>query len=562
MSGRLGPLLVAAGVLTPEQVERAQAQCERTRRSLPRVLLELDLVTESDLMAMVARHLGLEIVDPTETPVDPGAANLISDGLARRYQVMPIGWEGGRSGPGRRLVVAMVDPTNVVAIDDVRTLTGHAVKVVVAPRPALLAAIDRYLRADGDAEDISVEAANQLDDKDDLSSIREVVEDAPIVRLVNLLLNQAVADRASDIHLEPMEGDVRVRYRIDGVLHEVMRLQKSIQAGVVSRLKIMADVNIAERRVPQDGRLSLTVGGRPIDVRVATLPTVHGEKVVLRLLDKSNALLRLSDLGFLPASLERFSRAYVQPHGTILVTGPTGSGKSTTLYATLNIINDDVKNIITVEDPVEYRLAGVNQMQVNPKAGLTFAVALRSILRADPDVVLVGEIRDKETATIAVEASLTGHLVLSTIHTNDAASTPSRLIEMGVEPFLVASAISCIVAQRLVRRLCDRCKQAYRPDEADLIVAGWDLDDGARPEVLWRAGACGVCGRTGYRGRFALHEVLNVSEEVERLVVDRAHTEEVHKVAVAQGMITLRQAGMRQVAAGLTSIEETLRVVG
>jgi type IV pilus assembly protein PilB len=391
--------------------------------------------------------------------------------------------------------------------------------------------------------------------------VREVTEDAPIVKLVNLLISQAVQDRASDIHVEPAEHDVRVRYRIDGVLHEVMRSPKNIQAGLISRLKIMADLNIAERRVPQDGRMSGVISGKAVDLRVATLPTVYGEKVVMRILDKSTALLSLTDLGFLPDALERYETAYRKPYGTILVTGPTGSGKSTTLYATLNAVNDPSKNIITVEDPVEYRLAGINQIQVNVKAGLTFAAALRTILRSDPDVVLVGEVRDRETANIAIEAALTGHLVLTTLHTNDASSTPTRLIEMGVEPFLAGSALDCIVAQRLARRLCPKCKEAYVPEAGALQSIGWDLDELDELPQLHRPVGCGACGRTGFHGRFAIQEVLLITEEVERLIVDRAHTEDIKKVALAQGMKTLRQAGMVQAFAGATSIEEILRVV-
>jgi type IV pilus assembly protein PilB len=352
---------------------------------------------------------------------------------------------------------------------------------------------------------------------------------------------------------------VRVRYRIDGVLHEVMRSPKNIQAGVISRLKIMADINIAERLIPQDGRVSAVIAGKAVDLRVATLPTVYGEKVVMRILDKSTALLQLADLGFLPEALGRYESAYTMPYGTILVTGPTGSGKSTTLYATLNQVNDPSKNIITVEDPVEYRLPGINQIQVNNKAGMTFAAALRSILRSDPDIVLVGEIRDRETATTAVEAALTGHLVLSTLHTNDASSTPTRLVEMGVEPFLVGSSLDCIVAQRLARKLCSKCKEHYAPTAADLEAVGWDGEDD--PPELFRALGCGACGRTGYHGRFAIHEVLLVSEDIERMIVERAHTEDIKKIAIAQGMMTLRGAGMAQVRNGVTSVEEILRVI-
>jgi type IV pilus assembly protein PilB len=323
----------------------------------------------------------------------------------------------------------------------------------------------------------------------------------------------------------------------------------------------MADINIAERRVPQDGRVSVTVSGKQVDLRVATLPTVFGEKIVMRILDKSNALLRLSDLGFLPDTMARFEQSYRKPYGTILVTGPTGSGKSTTLYATLNILNEESKNIITVEDPVEYRLPGINQVQVNNKAGLTFAGALRSILRSDPDIVLVGEIRDKETATIAVEAALTGHMVLSTLHTNDAATTPTRLVEMGVEPFLVASALDCIVAQRLARRLCDRCKTGYRPDVGELTAAGWDTSELDEVPEIFKPVGCGLCSGTGYHGRFAIHEVMNISEEVERMIVEREHSEDMKKMAIAQGMLPLREVGLHQVRRGLTSIEEILRVV-
>jgi type IV pilus assembly protein PilB len=552
---QLGALLVANGLLTDESLQTALAEQARTGKSLGRVLIDLQLVSEGHLVSTLASHLGLEYVDLDEYPVDNSAVALISDSLARRYQALPIGWNDGR------LIVAMADPSNVFAVDDIRTITGAEVRTVVATRPAILATIEKYHRLDTEAEDISAQAASEFEEEEDLSAVRAVVEDAPIVKLVNMLITQAVADRASDIHIEPTEHDVRVRYRIDGVLHEVMRPPKTIQSGIISRLKIMAEINIAERRIPQDGRVSVTVSGKQVDLRVATLPTVYGEKIVMRILDKSNALLRLSDLGFLPDSMARFEQSYKKPYGTILVTGPTGSGKSTTLYATLNIVNDEAKNIITVEDPVEYRLPGINQVQVNNKAGLTFAGALRSILRSDPDIVLVGEIRDKETATIAIEAALTGHLVLSTLHTNDAATTPTRLVEMGVEPFLVASALDCIVAQRLARRLCDRCKEGYRPDVAELVTAGWDTEELAETPEIFRPVGCGVCSQTGYYGRFAIHEVMNVTEEVERMIVEREHSEDMKKMAVAQGMLTLRQVGLQQVRNGLTSIEEILRVV-
>jgi type IV pilus assembly protein PilB len=467
---------------------------------------------------------------------------------------MPIGFEEGR------LLVAMADPANVFAIDDIRSLTGLEVKPVVATRADVAAAIDRYYRAD-DALDDLTSVLDQGDEEDDLSKVKEIVEDAPIVKYVNLLITQAIQDRASDIHLEPTETDLRVRFRIDGVLHEVMRSPKAIQSGVISRLKIMADINIAERRIPQDGRLSVNAHGKKVDLRVATLPTVWGEKVVMRILDNSTARLDLTDLGFSEDNFERYSRSFTKPYGMILVTGPTGSGKSTTLYATLNIVSRPEVNVITVEDPVEYRLPGINQVQTNNKAGLTFASALRSILRSDPDIVLIGEIRDHETGQIAVEAALTGHLVLSTLHTNDAPSAVSRLTEMGIEPFLVGSALDAVLAQRLARRLCSKCKEAYTPTAEALVAARFPWDDGQPLPELFRPAGCSVCAKTGYKGRLALHEVMVVSEEIERLAVEKASATVIENVAREQGMKTLREDGLAKVLAGVTSIDEILRVV-
>jgi type IV pilus assembly protein PilB len=555
---RLGALLVDGGLLTEEEVTKALAAKESRGHNLARVLLEDNLVTEPDLVATLAAHLHLEYVDLAEYPVDAAAARLISDAMARRYLALPIGWDDNR------LVVALADPSNVFALDDIRTVTGAELRPAVATRSSILTAISRYNRLDSEAENISAQAASTFESENDLSSVREVTEESPIVKLVNVLISQAIADRASDIHIEPGPDDVRVRYRIDGVLHEVMRPPKNIQSGIITRLKVMADINIAERRVPQDGRVTTVINGRAVDLRVATLPTVHGEKVVMRILDKSTALLQLSDLGFLPESMARYEESYRKPYGTILVTGPTGSGKSTTLYATLNILNEESKNVITVEDPVEYQLPGINQIQVNTKAGMTFAAALRSILRSDPDIVLVGEIRDRETAVIAIEAALTGHLVLTTLHTNDAAATPGRLIEMGVEPFLVGSAIDCVVAQRLARRLCEKCRQPYHPERGELAAAGWDFELLGAPDsetTLFRPQGCGACGGTGYFGRFGVHEVLPVTEEVERLIVERGHSDELRRLAIAQGMLTLRQVGMIEAKAGVTSLEEVLRVI-
>ena len=554
---QLGALLVSEGLLHPERLQAALAEHNETGKPLPRVLIEHGYVNEVDLVRALAAQVGLEFVDLSEVAIDASVATIIPENLARKYQALPIFWEE------HRLVVATADPSNVFAVDDIRAITGADIRTVVATSGQLAELIDRFHRLDGEVDTIAQEAADELGPGDDIANLSEIVEDAPIVKYVNLLITQAVSDRASDIHIEPGERDLRVRFRVDGVLHEVMHSPKSIQNGVISRLKVMAEIDISERRLPQDGRISLTVAGKPIDLRVATLPTVYGEKVVMRILDKGQAVLSLDELGFLPESMVRYEQAYTKPYGTILVTGPTGSGKSTTLYATLNILNQPQRNVITIEDPVEYRLAGINQIQVNPRAGLSFATALRSILRADPDVVLLGEIRDRETAVIGIEAALTGHLVLSTLHTNSAASTPMRLVEMGVEPFLVTSALDCVLAQRLARRLCDRCKEGYQPTEPELVEAGWTVEDLGASEwpTLFRAVGCSSCSRTGYRGRFAIHEVLLLTEEIERMIIERRSTDDIQKIAVMQGMLTMREDGLRKVGMGQTSLEEVFRVV-
>ena len=552
---QLGDVLVEDGVITAEQLDAAVQEQRRVGRPLGRVLVDLDVLTDAQLAAALARQLGLRLVDLSDHPVDVSAVARVPDVVCRRHLVLPIGYEDDK------LVVAMADPGNVFAVDDIRALTGLEVKPVVAGRLDVLGAIDRYHRGDAELDDLTTAMGVTDDSRDDLSGIRDVVEEAPIVKFVNLLITQAIQDRASDIHIEPGEHDLRVRFRIDGVLHEVMRSARSITAGVTSRLKIMADINIAERRIPQDGRLSVNANGKKIDLRVATLPTVWGEKVVMRILDNSTAMLDLIDLGFSPSNYTRYQESYVKPYGMLLVTGPTGSGKSTTLYATLNIVSTPDKNVITVEDPVEYRLPGINQVQTNNKAGLTFASALRSILRSDPDVVLIGEIRDHETAQIAIEASLTGHLVLSTLHTNDAPSAITRLIEMGIEPFLVASAIDCVLAQRLCRKLCKKCKESYTPTEQELVGAKFPWDPATPLPVLYKPAGCTACSKTGYKGRMALHEVMAVDEDIERLAVGRSSSDEMARVAQSKGMITLRNDGMEKVRQGLTSIEEILRVV-
>jgi type IV pilus assembly protein PilB len=551
---QLGDILLERGLVTAEQLASAQAEQRRLGRALGRILVDTGVLSEQQLVAALATQIGLRFVELAEIHVDGSAVERVPSAVCKRYTVLPIGYEDGR------LLVAMADPANVFAIDDIRSMTGLEVKPLVATRTDIQAAINRYHRADNELDDLTSSIGAE-EEADDLASLKEVVEDAPIVKFVNLLITQAIADRASDIHIEPGERDVRVRLRIDGVLHEVMRPPKNIQAGIISRLKIMSDINIAERRIPQDGRLSVSTNGKKIDLRVATLPTVWGEKVVMRILDNSTAMLKLSDLGFSDGNYERYAESFSKPYGMILVTGPTGSGKSTTLYATLNIVSSPDKNVITVEDPVEYRLPGINQVQTNAKAGLTFASALRSILRSDPDIVLIGEIRDHETAQIAIEAALTGHLVLSTLHTNDAPSAINRLIEMGIEPFLVGSSLDCVLAQRLARRLCEKCKEPYTPTPETLLQSGYPWRDGEDLPTLMRAVGCSACSKTGYRGRLALHEVMSITEDIERLAVQRASAAAIGEAARAQGMLTLRDDGLAKVANGVTSLEEIFRVV-
>jgi len=554
---QLGDILLEEGLVTEGQLMAALDEQATRGESLGRVLVDIGMLTEAQLVQALARQVGMEFVDLTEYPVDRAAVALIPASVCRRHTVLPVAFDNGT------LLVAMANPGNVVAVDDVRAISGMSVRTVVATHDDLLGAIDRYCRADEEIDELASAFEEETGSQDtDLSKIGDHVEDdAPIVRFVNILVTQAIQDRASDIHIEPAEKDLLVRYRIDGVLHEMQRAPKQIQSGVISRLKIMSDIDIAERRKPQDGRMSVVHNGRKVDLRVATLPTVWGEKVVMRILDNSTASLDLRELSFLDDNFQVYQESYTKPYGMILVTGPTGSGKSTTLYATLNAVSRPEINVITVEDPVEYRLPGINQVQVNPKAGLTFASALRSILRSDPDVVLIGEIRDHETAQIAIEAALTGHLVLSTLHTNDAPSAVTRLIEMGIEPFLVGSALDCVVAQRLARRLCERCKEAYTPSEVELIAARFPWNPGEEVPTLYRPAGCSACSRTGYKGRMALHEVMRVTEEIERLAVAHASAAEIGTTARQQGMVTLRDDGWTKVLLGDTSVEEILRVV-
>jgi type IV pilus assembly protein PilB len=551
---RLGDLLKEMGLVTDEQVESAIGRQKETRKRLGQLLLEDGVVTQLDLTKALAQKFGVSFLDLTSTKFDGAATAYIDEKLARRYGAVPV-----RFLDDNTLLVAMVDPQNLPAQEDLAIITGFPIQPAIASEEDVFGAIARIYR---EKAEVGESSEVGLDDEESVADIRDATEEAPIVKLVNSVIAQSVDDSASDIHFEPQAKELMVRFRVDGVLHEIMSIPRRMQNGVISRLKIMAELDIAERRVPQDGRIGLMVGGKPIDMRVATLPTVYGEKIVLRLLDKSNVMLDLEDLGFAEKALKRFEKSFMKPYGAILVTGPTGSGKSTTLYAALNILNNPEKNIITVEDPVEYRLTGINQVQVNTRAGMTFAAALRSILRCDPDIVMVGEIRDRETALIAIESALTGHLVLSTLHTNDAPGALSRLTEMGIEPFLTSSAVDAVLAQRLARRLCSQCKEPYTATREmlrknDFPPEVCDRDD----VVLHRAKGCSRCNNTGYKGRLGLYEVMIVSEAIRRLTVERKSADEIGRVAAAEGMKSLREDGIDKVLLGMTSVEEIARVI-
>jgi type IV pilus assembly protein PilB len=536
----------------PIVVDAAVKEAETSGRSLRAVLINDRIVDETELTEAAADAFGINVVDLVGYPVETEALAKIPLPIVLRHRVL------GLSLTATEIVVGITDPADVVALDDVRAATGLIVRPVVVARSEVRRIIDRLRREGTDLADIA--ASLRSSEGSEMAAVTAAGDDAPIVKYVNSLIEQAISSRASDLHLEPTETEMRVRYRIDGVLHLVDTVPKGVQSALISRLKIMSNVDITERRVPQNGRITVQLSGRKVDLRTATLPTVWGEKIVLRVLDTGGIDLDLQKLGFSPANYERFSRSFTKPHGMLLVTGPTGSGKSTTLYATLAKISNPTVNIITVEDPVEYRLPGVNQVQVNPKAGLTFAAVLPAILRSDPDVVLIGEIRDETTAQLGVEAALTGHLVLSTLHTNDAPGAITRLVEMGIEPFLVGSSVDCVLAQRLARRLCDWCKEEYAPPEEDLVGARWPVADLGVPTSLWRPKGCRSCSNTGFRGRIALHEVMPVTESIERLAVQRSSSHDIRRAALEEGFVELRTDGLRKAADGLTSLTEILRV--
>ena len=549
---RLGKVLVQAGIATQEQIDEALISAESS--SLAAALIANGVSTDSKIAQAVADQMGLPFVDLGMYEIDPNAATMLASDLAKRYNVLPIAFQD------EQLVVAMSDPANIFAIDDLRIVTGFEIRPVVSAESDLTHAIERFGAMQENVDEMVGDLADAVTVKGDDDDEEATGDNAPVARLMNGIITEAIKQGAGDIYIEPQEHDVRVRYRIDGVCSEVVRSPKKIHRQLISRLKISAGLDIAERRIPQDGRFGVVLDGKAVDFRVAILPTVQGEMSVIRLLRRDSIMMSLRDLGFLEQPLSRLLEALGKPYGSILVTGPTGSGKSTTLYAAINETNDPTTNLITVEDPVEYRLEGLSQVQVNERAGLTFAAALRSILRQDPDTVMIGEIRDKETATIAIEAALTGHLVLSTLHTNDAPSAITRLTEMGVEPFLSASAINCVLAQRLARRLCKECKESYTPTEEALDRIRFPYEKGNLPK-LYRARGCKKCNNLGYKGRMGIHEVLTMTEDLERIAVEHGSSDELMRQAVSEGMQTLRDDGFAKVALGFTSLEEIMRVV-
>lgn len=543
--------LINRNFITLEDANKSLKRAEEEGRSALRILVDDKYVTEAAVYEVVADAAGTPFIDPEEIAVDEQCSRLLTGEWARRLNALPYAWDGDQ------VRIAVTDPTDLNVADDLRRLTKHEIILVLAPPASLTQKISQIYRAEEELGDLASGMETEVQEE----AQGDEGNEAPIIRYVNLLIAQAVADRASDIHLEPAESELIVRFRIDGVLQPQSSTQKGIASSVISRVKIMAAMDIAERRVPQDGRMTININGRKVDLRVASLPTVYGEKIIMRILDNSSGPVELSDMGLSEYHQEIYKKHYKKPYGMILVTGPTGSGKSTTLYATLNAVKSPTVNIITVEDPVEFRMPGINQVQINNKAGLTFAAALRSILRADPDIILVGEVRDRETAAISVEASLTGHLVLTTLHTNDAASAITRLVEMGVEPYLLGSALNLVVAQRLLRRLCERCSEEYTLDEERVKALDFPWVEGTPLPVVRKPVGCTVCAKTGYKGRTAIHEMLEVTPEIERLANDGGHTDQIRALAIEKdGMQPMRTDGWQKVLLGETTIEEVLRV--
>ncbi len=552
--------LIEMGELTEEQLSDALEKQKNSneKKYLGQVLVELGYTSEEAITRAVAAQAGVPFVSLQDYLIDESATKILNASQIQKYEAFPIGFENNK------LVLAMAQPSNIISIDDLRILTGYEIKPVIVTDSQLKVTIERYAMIDMDQKEGEVEEASEEESNEEvITAEEESDDDRPAVKFVNLVFTRAVRQGASDIHLEPQEKGFRVRFRIDGVLHEVMNPPRKMHPSVVSRVKVMSNMDIAEKRVPQDGRITLKVENRTIDVRAASLPTAYGEKITLRILDRSVGVFALEELGIPSRELEKLYRVLEQPYGFILATGPTGSGKSTTLYAVLNHLNDINKHILTLEDPIERRIDGINQMQVNEQAGLTFASGLRSMLRNDPDIALVGEIRDIETAKISVETSLTGHLVLSSLHTNEAAGAVSRMNDMGIEPYLTASSLACVIGQRLVRKLCNNCKVYYEISRDELMKRAPDFPMGEDEETiqLYRNEGCDSCGQTGYKGRAGVFEILVASDEIARMTIEKASTREISNQAKKEGMTTMKQHGFMKVRDGETSLKEVLRVV-
>jgi type IV pilus assembly protein PilB len=561
ISTKIGAILLSENLITEEQLQKAIEIQKKEGGRLGSILVKLGYIDEVKIAEFLSQQYGVPFVDLKSKQIDPKILSLIPKDLCKKYMVVPF------DRAGNTLHVAIVDPSNAYALEDLRFITGYTIK----PYVAVESTISQILEAESttdlamgsiieesfELEDLEFE---EISDKEvSIDALKKEVEDTPIVKLVNYILHEAIKRGASDIHVEPYEKDFRVRLRVDGVLYDLIKPPRNIKDAVISRLKILAELDIAEKRLPQDGRIKLRLPNKTVDMRVSTLPVLFGEKVVLRLLDKSNLQLDLEKLGFEPTSLERFIKGIESPYGMVLVTGPTGSGKSTTLYSALSRLNKVDVNIMTAEDPVEYNLFGINQVQIKDEIGLNFAAALRSFLRQDPDIIMVGEIRDYETAEIAIKAALTGHLVLSTLHTNDAPSTINRLLNMGIEPFLVASSTVVILAQRLARRICSKCAEKVRIPAEALLSVGFRKDE-IDSFVPMKGKGCDACGGTGYKGRLALYEVMTVSEGIRELILRGANANELKRAAVEEGMITLRRSGLEKIKKGITTLEEVVRV--
>ena len=551
---KLGDILIAAGQINDEQLQKALEYQTKHKIALGKALKELGFVTEHDIIVALSDQLGIPYVSLSNYQLDPAVLSLVSENVARDNKLIPL------FKIGNTLTVAMVDPLNVMILDELNRKTELEVEPSICTEDELNQTLDQYYGSKGTMD----EMINIIEETDEQGAEEEVADialseeaDAPIIKLVNLILVQSVKEKASDIHVEPDEDLLRVRYRVDGVLREVFTQPKNLQNAIISRLKIMADLNIAEKRIPQDGRIQIKVENKDIDVRVSTIPTVNGENVVLRILDKSNVILNLEDLGLTPKNQKLFIELLKKPYGIIMVTGPTGSGKTTTLYSALNYLNSADKNIITIEDPVEYRLGLIRQSQINPKAGLTFASGLRAFLRQDPDIIMVGEVRDAETANVAVQAALTGHLVLSTIHTNDAPGAVTRLVDMGVEPFLVSSSTAGIIAQRLIRKICPKCKEEYKPSSN--LLKELNIAHDGKKITLFRGKGCRQCKDSGYKGRIAIFEILILDDNIREMVLEKVSSIKIKNYALANGFKTLRHDGLLKALKGITSIEEVMR---